>query len=90
MFYLVIYLILINLIALFMYRIDKTKAKSQTWRIKESTLLLLSLLGGGIGSILGMELFRHKTKKLKFKLGVPLLTILSVIILWLMVKEFNL
>lgn len=90
MIYLLIYLILINFVSLFAYRLDKRKSEKGKWRIKESTLLILSFVGGGIGSMLGMGLYRHKTQKNKFKFGVPLLTIVSIIIIWFIIKEFNL
>lgn len=53
--------------------IDKRKAKKNRWRIRESTLLLVAALGGSIGSLTGMYLFRHKTLHLKFTLGIPLI-----------------
>ena len=51
--------------------IDKRRAKKGEWRIKEGTLFLITLLGGGIAPISGMYIFRHKTKKLKFTIGLP-------------------
>ena len=53
--------------------VDKWKAKKNRWRIRESTLLIVAALGGSIGSLAGMYLFRHKTQHLKFTLGVPLI-----------------
>lgn len=70
-----IYLISINLIAFFLIFIDKQKAIHHKWRISEANLLLISLIGGPFGTLLGMHIFHHKTKKLKFKL-VPLLAII--------------
>lgn len=67
----VIYLIIINLITFLAMLIDKKKAERGEWRIKESTLLLLAALGGSIGGIVGMYVFHHKTKKLKFSIGFP-------------------
>ena len=58
-----IYLVLINLISFIAMYIDKKRAKWGKWRIKESTLFLLCLIGGSIGGIAGMYTFRHKTKK---------------------------
>jgi len=65
------YLILINLVGYLSMLIDKKKAIKNKWRIKESTLLLFAILGGSIGSYLGMKRFRHKTKHIKFTLGIP-------------------
>ncbi|KJU72362.1 membrane protein [Clostridium baratii] len=61
--------------------IDKKKAKRHKWRISENTLILISILGGSIGSIMGMQLFRHKTKHVKFKLGLPIILIMQIILL---------
>ena len=73
-----IYILLINLISFFAMGIDKLKAKKNKWRIPEGTLLLFCFLGGGVGGLLGMSLFRHKTKHAKFLILVPL-----SIVLWL-------
>ena len=75
------YLLLINIIALVMYGIDKKKARKQKWRIKESTLMAVAFLGGCYGALAGMYLFHHKTKKNKFKWGVPLITILYTLLI---------
>lgn len=75
------YFLIINIITLLTMYIDKSKAKKGKWRIKESTLFILVLLGGGIGGILGMQLFKHKTKKLKFVIGFPLVLIFEILIL---------
>lgn len=61
--------------------IDKQKAKRHQWRISENTLIFISILGGSIGSIIGMQLFRHKTKHAKFKLGLPIILIVQIILL---------
>lgn len=53
--------------------VDKWKAKKNRWRIRESTLLIVAALGGSIGSLAGMYLFRHKTQHLKFTLSIPLI-----------------
>lgn len=74
-----IYLLAINLIAFLAMFIDKRRAKWGKWRIKESTLFMLVLLGGGIGGIAGMYTFRHKTKKPMFKIGFPAIVIIEII-----------
>ena len=68
----------VNLLAFALYGVDKVKAKKGAWRIPESTLLLVAFLGGSLGALLGMELFRHKTKHAKFKALVPLFLILHI------------
>jgi len=88
--YLIVYLILINLVGFLTYRADKKKSEKGKWRAKETTLLFISLLGGGIGSMFGMSIYRHKTKKMKFLLGVPILTIVSILIIWLFISTFSL
>ena len=67
--YIITYVIVINLIAFLAMYIDKKKAQKGKWRIKESTLFMLVLLGGGIGGIAGMYTFRHKTQKMQFVIG---------------------
>lgn len=71
-----IYLILINISAYAAFGWDKQRARWGGWRIPEKTLLLLALAGGSIGAWIGMKVFRHKTRKAKFKVGV--LVILTV------------
>jgi uncharacterized membrane protein YsdA (DUF1294 family) len=61
--------------------IDKQKAIKHKWRISEYTLILLAALGGSIGTLSAMYTFRHKTKKLKFKIGVPFIIIIQLLFL---------
>ena len=77
----------VNLRAFALYGIDKLKAKKGAWRIPESTLLLVAFLGGSLGALLGMELFRHKTKHAKFRILVPLFLILHIALAVYMVKR---
>ena len=67
------YLLLINAAGLALMLVDKWKAKKNRWRVRESTPLLIAALGGSVGSLAGMYLFRHKTLHLKFTLGIPLI-----------------
>lgn len=76
-----VYLLVINLIGILIMYIDKRKAKYGEWRIPEKTLLIIALLGGSIGTISGMYLFKHKTQKLKFTLGFPTILISEIIII---------
>lgn len=80
-------LVVVNLFAFVLYGIDKAKAKRGAWRIPEATLLLAAFLGGSLGALLGMELFRHKTKHAKFKILVPLFLILHIALGVYMVKS---
>lgn len=77
----IIYLIVINIIGFYVMWSDKRKAQKGKWRIPENTLFLITALGGGIGTIAGMYTFRHKTKKLKFTIGLPTILILEIILL---------
>ena len=77
---LTIYLIAINIATFFVYGIDKWKARRSKWRIPESTLLTLAVLGGSIGAFIGMRTWHHKTMHNKFKYGVPLITNLQVVL----------
>ena len=67
------YLLIINAAGLLLMLVDKWKAKKNRWRVRESTLLLVAALGGSVGCLIGMSLFRHKTRHLKFTLGIPLI-----------------
>lgn len=82
--YMLIYYFIINIIAFLLYGMDKWKAKLGAWRIPEKTLLGVALLGGGLGALLGMQLFRHKTRHLSFRILVPLFLILHIIIIILL------
>lgn len=84
----IIYIVCINLITFFTMGIDKWKAKRGSWRIKESTLFILVLLGGGIGGIVGMYTFRHKTQKNYFKYGFPIIIVIQIIaVIWYFVAK---
>lgn len=68
-----LYLLIINAIAFLLMLVDKYKARKNLWRIPEATLMTSALLGGSIGALIGMYTVRHKTKHLKFTLGIPLI-----------------
>jgi len=73
-----IYLAVINVVTFFMYGIDKWKAKKSKWRIRETALLGLAVLGGSIGAWLGMKAWHHKTLHRKFRYGVPLILVVQI------------
>ena len=79
--YILIYLGIINLIGFFSMFLDKQKAKRGKWRIPEKTLFLLAAIGGSLGTTLGMHVFRHKTKHWYFKMGMPLILIVQIILI---------
>ena len=74
------YLLAANLLTFVTYGIDKYKARHKKWRIPEATLLLLAALGGSIGALLAMRVFRHKTQHKKFRYGVPALLLVQLAI----------
>ncbi|MFA6939966.1 MAG: DUF1294 domain-containing protein [Clostridiaceae bacterium] len=78
--YLNFYFVLLNITGFLSMYIDKEKARTGKWRIKESTLLIIAVIGGSIGSYLGMKIFGHKTKHAKFKYGIPFIIIIQLII----------
>lgn len=74
------YLVLVNAVGFLLMLIDKIKAKAGAWRIPEATLIGIAVAGGSIGAILGMNLFRHKTKHPKFYIGLPVLLSLQIVL----------
>lgn len=87
--YFLYYLLIINIITFLIYGIDKYKARKHRWRISEKVLIGLATIGGFIGAFAGMQVFRHKTKHLKFMVGVPLIAVLwCVAIVYYCVMQF--
>ena len=78
--YLLGYLLILNAAAFLLMLVDKQKAKRNLWRIPEATLMWSAVLGGSIGALLGMNLFRHKTKHLKFTIGIPVILATQVVV----------
>ena len=76
-----IYLLIVNLIAFALYGIDKRRAIKHQFRIPEKTLLWMARIGGGVGCWLGIKVFRHKTKHARFRIAVPLWTIIWIVAL---------
>lgn len=76
--YLLIYLLLINALGFLLMLIDKWKAKHHRWRIPEATLMGVAALGGSVGSLLGMYAVRHKTKHIKFTVGIPVILVVQI------------
>lgn len=79
--YLYAYLVIINALGFLLMLLDKEKAKKGAWRIPERTLMLVAAVGGSLGALIGMRLFRHKTKHLKFVIGIPVLLVLHIVLL---------
>ena len=74
------YLLAVNIVTFCAYGIDKYKAKNKKWRIPEKVLIGLALTGGSAGALAGMSAFHHKTRKKKFRIGVPVIIILQLIV----------
>lgn len=80
-------LIVMNLLAFFLFYLDKQRAIKHEWRIRESTLFLSAIAGGSIGAIAGMYVWHHKTKHWYFVVGMPLILVVQVVVLFLLWKN---
>ena len=81
------YLLLVNAAAFLLMLIDKIKAKKNRWRIPERTLLIVAAIGGSLGALLGMNLFRHKTKHDQFSIGLPCMLAVHIVLLFLIILQ---
>lgn len=86
----IIYAVIINIIGFFSMLIDKRRAIKNKWRIPEKTLFLIAVIGGSVGSIAGMRLFRHKTKHWYFAYGMPAILIVQLVIISLLLGKYYL
>ncbi len=77
------YLVLINIVTFIVFGVDKAKAKNHSWRVPEKTLFLLAIIGGSVGAIVGMQTFRHKTRKWYFSFGIPAILIVQLAAVWM-------
>ena len=86
--YLLWYLATVNVVTFTVYGIDKSKARRGAWRIPEKRLFLLPLLGGSVGALLGMKVFRHKTKHWYFVWGIPIILLAQTALAeWLWLRQ---
>ncbi len=83
---LLIYLLIINAAAFLLMLVDKRKAIKKAWRIPEATLLTFATIGGSLGALLGMSIFRHKTKHLKFSIGLPIILAVHILLLIILIS----
>lgn len=74
------YIFLINIVGFLTMYIDKRRAIKKKWRISEKTLLIIALIGGSLGSFIGMRLYRHKVNDLKFYIGIPVMMFIQIFI----------
>lgn len=80
-----IYLLIVNAAGFLLMLVDKFKAKKNLWRIPEATLMGAALIGGSIGCLIGMYTARHKTRHLKFTLGIPLILAAQIaLVIWIL------
>ncbi len=80
-------MIFINIVAILIFKRDKSLAKNGKRRVSEKTLFLSAIIGGGLGAVIGMHLFKHKTKKAAFLLGLPIIAIINIILVMYVLKE---
>lgn len=83
--YIILYLAIINLTGLFIMGLDKLRARKRAWRIPESTLFVIALMGGSLGTTIGMHLFHHKTRHWYFLYGMPAILCLQIIIVVILI-----
>lgn len=81
------FLVIINLLGYISMWSDKRRAIKGKYRISEKALFTIAILGGSLGSILGMNQFRHKTKHWYFKYGMPLIFVIQIVIIYLITKS---
>ena len=85
--FLTYYLLIMNFLTWVIYGLDKGRAKSGKWRIPERTLLILAAIGGAVGALIGMLMFRHKTRKAKFVILVPVLLVIHCVLVGLAMQS---
>lgn len=83
----IIYLIAVNIAGFALMGVDKRRAVRHRWRIRESALFIVAAIGGSVGVLLGMLIFRHKTKHLSFEIGVPAILVVQVVALILIFRN---
>ncbi len=87
--YIILYLLLVNAAAFVLMLADKRRAKKNLWRISERTLILSAALGGSVGALAGMYLVRHKTRHLKFTLGIPAILLTQILLVFFLIHKFS-
>ena len=86
-----IYLLIVNALGFYMMWSDKRKAIKDAWRTSERNFFIVALIGGSVGCWAGMQTFRHKTKHIKFTVGIPMILLLQIMaVLWITGKGYGL
>ena len=86
--YILLYIVLINIVTFLAYGIDKLKAKRNRWRVPESALFLLAVVGGSIGAWTGIKVWHNKTLHKRFKYGIPLIVFVHIVIYFYFYERF--
>lgn len=84
--FILVYIFIISLISIIITALDKSRAKSHKWRVRESTLLILSALGGSFAMFITMQIIRHKTHKPKFMVTIPVMIVIQAVLLYMAVR----
>ena len=79
--FMMIYLIMINILAFLMMKLDKYKARKHAWRVPEKSFFLLSIIGGSLGTWIGMYICHHKTRQWYFVVGIPIILSLQILLI---------
>lgn len=82
----IFYWMIISIISFSLFAIDKKFAQQNKWRISENALLASAIVGGSVGALLGMFTFHHKTKKMKFMIGIPIILVIQIILYNLLIS----
>lgn len=82
-----IYLLTLNILSFVLMLVDKYKAQNNHWRVKEWTFVVLSISGGSIGVLIGMVVFRHKTSKKKFYIGIPIIYLANIAVIYMILNR---
>ena len=85
--FLIGYPIVINVIGFLLMGIDKFRARRRGFRIPEATLFIIAIIGGSIGSLLGMHIFRHKTRHRSFTIGMPVILVIQIIFVLILIFQ---
>ncbi len=82
----VCYFVTVNIFGFLFMGLDKWKAKKRSWRIPEATLFIIAVIGGALGSVIGMYLFRHKTRHWYFVYGMPAILVIHILLMLFVLK----
>lgn len=86
---LIAYAVIVNIVGFASMGIDKKKARNHKWRVPETMLFFYAIIGGSLGSLIGMHLFHHKTKHWYFVIGIPLILVIQLVIIGLFIFNPN-